>query len=592
MRTRPARPRPARGMPPVLALVVGLALALALAGCVRMPSQGPVVEMPPGEQDGPAAGTYYDPRPPSPDATREEVVSGFLEAMKATPIRTSVAAQYLSEQAQDSWSPQSGIITYSGVGPVESGSDLTVELSDAQLYDDRGAWVRRLGPQASTLRLPVVMESGEWRIDGAPDALVVPASWFADRYQRVSLYFFDPTGRVLVPEPVQVPLGDQTATALVRGLLAGPRDGLGGVLRSYLPQGADLALSSVPISDAGVAEVSLKGGTRPGAVGPVTEQMVAQLAWTLRQEPRVRAIRVVVDGQVLTAPDGSQEMPLDSGAAYDPTGAQASSDLFALQEGLLVRGPFGDPQPTGGQFGIRDLGLSSLGVDPTGTEVAGVTGDASAVLRTSVENPDEPVVELVSGATDVLPPAWDLGDRLWLVDRPSGGARVLLATGDQVRSITVPGVSGSRVLAMRVSRDGSRLVTVVRRPGGDRLLVSRVRHDERGRVLGVGRPDRVRVGSDSPRRIVDVGWRSATALVVLSRLESDLLEASVHSVDGAPGTPEVGPIRLRGRRGQVVGSPVTGEPVLVRVGGRVTDLDDPVPSVPGPPGVDWMGYAG
>lgn len=577
---------------PLLALAVGLVLALALAGCVRMPTQGPVVEMPPGEQEGPAAGTYYDPRPPGPDATRQEIVSGFLEAMKATPIRTSVAAQFLSGPAQREWSPQQGIVTYAGIGPVVTSGELTVQMTGAQLYDDRGAWVRALGEAGSELRFPMVMEDGEWRIDGAPDALVVPASWFADRYQRVSLYFLDPTGQVLVPEPVQVPRGDQTATALVRGLLAGPADGLRGVLRSYLPVGADLALSSVPISDAGVAEVSLKGGSTRETAELMTDQMVAQLAWTLRQEPRVRAIRVIVDGEALTAPDGSQEIPLGAGAGFDPTGSRASSDLFALQDGLLVRGPFGEGQPTSGPLGSQDLGLRSLGVDLAGTVVAAVTGDGSTVLRTSVEEPGAPLTELVSGATDLLPPAWDLGGRTWLVDRPTGGARVLLVTGDEVRTITVPRVSGSRVHRMLVSRDGSRLVTVVRGPGGDRLLVSRVRHDERGRVLAVSRPRRIELQDGSPVRIVDVGWRSATSLVVLTRLEADLLEAGILSVDGAPGTGDVGPIRLRGPRGRVVGSAAPGETVYVWVGGRVTDLDDPVPSIARPPGVGWMGYVG
>ena len=50
-------------------------------------------------------------------------------------------------------------------------------------------------------------EDGEWRIAKAPDALIVPRTWFAPRFRQVSLYFFDPTGQILVPEPVFVPSG-------------------------------------------------------------------------------------------------------------------------------------------------------------------------------------------------------------------------------------------------------------------------------------------------------------------------------------------------------------------------------------------------
>ena len=95
-------------------------------------------------------------------------------------------------------------------------------MTDVNLYDDRGAWERT---QASrTLSLGLVQEDGEWRIDEVPDALIVPDSWFDDWYQRVSLYFFDPTAEVLVPEPVFVPRGDQFASSLVRGLLMPPSD--------------------------------------------------------------------------------------------------------------------------------------------------------------------------------------------------------------------------------------------------------------------------------------------------------------------------------------------------------------------------------
>ena len=55
-----------------------------------------------------------------------------------------------------------------------------------------------------------------------PDAMVIPRSHFQTRYRPYSLYFFDPTGSVLVPEQVHLPRGFQAPTMLVSGLLAGP----------------------------------------------------------------------------------------------------------------------------------------------------------------------------------------------------------------------------------------------------------------------------------------------------------------------------------------------------------------------------------
>ena len=71
----------------------------------------------------------------------------------------------------------------------------------------------------------------------APDALIVPDSWFEQRFRQVSLYFFDPSARILVPEPVFVPRGEQLATALTSALLRGPGLALEGISRSFIPEG-------------------------------------------------------------------------------------------------------------------------------------------------------------------------------------------------------------------------------------------------------------------------------------------------------------------------------------------------------------------
>ena len=101
-------------------------------------------------------------------------------------------------------------------------------------------------------------EDGEFRIAAAPDALIVPESWFEQRFRQVSLYFFDPTAEILVPEPVFVPRGEQLATTLIKGLLRGPSPELARVSRSFIPPGLTFGLS-VPVSDDGVADISLQG---------------------------------------------------------------------------------------------------------------------------------------------------------------------------------------------------------------------------------------------------------------------------------------------------------------------------------------------
>ncbi len=181
-------------------------------------------------------------------------------------------------------------------------------------------------------------EDGEWRIARAPNALIVPDSWFEQRFRQVSLYFFDPSAQILVPEPVFVPRGEQLATALTSALLRGPGPALEGISRSFIPDGLSFGLS-VPVSEEGVAELSLRGYS--GRLTPdASEQMLAQLAWTLRQEPTIEALRVSVGGRPITLSGGESLFDVDvQGAQYDPTVLEASTLLYGLRDGRLVSGP-------------------------------------------------------------------------------------------------------------------------------------------------------------------------------------------------------------------------------------------------------------
>ena len=69
------------------ARVVGAVVAASLlAGCVQMPTSGPVEE---AEGTGVAEdvpGISFDPRPPQAGQATSEIVDGFFEAMTATPV--------------------------------------------------------------------------------------------------------------------------------------------------------------------------------------------------------------------------------------------------------------------------------------------------------------------------------------------------------------------------------------------------------------------------------------------------------------------------------------------------------------------------
>lgn len=531
MSRRPTLPRRLRRVPGVVALLLGAAL---LGGCLALPTSGPVVESDLSTVVDDRQASDIDAVPPAPGASRLDVVTGFLDAMTAWPIKTSVAKQYLTEEAAAQWNPERETIVYGDTLPArESGPRVEVRLTSADLLDEVGGWRGPLGDDELTQVFRVTVEHGEYRIVDPRDALVVPATWFQQRYRQVSLYYFDPLAEILVPEPVFVPAGDQLATRLVSGLLAGPPPLARGVVRSYLPAGLGVGLS-VPVDADGVAHLTLAGDA-PQVSAREAELILAQLSWTLRQDPAITALRVSIGGTALPAPGGASPYPVDGATRFDPAGADATGRLFGVADGRLVAGSAGNLATVAGPFGVEDAGLTAVAVRPDAREAAVV--DRFARVRVG------PVETTSSGSGALLPrtllsggtyarPSWDVAGRLWMLERRSSGAVVWLLEGDELRQVEVPGVTGRRARMVVVSRDGTRLVSVVRTGAGDRVLASRVEINGRGRVESVRDPLAIR--STDGGRVLDIAWAGPVRIALLSpTAPGRLYEVDVVSSDGA-----------------------------------------------------------
>jgi hypothetical protein len=547
---------------PVARLLTLLLLGAVAAGCVGLPEGGPVEIGPERRASTLDEGFPYEPRPPQPGESPTEIVRHFLDAMTANPITTSVAREFLASSSRDSWNPEERMITYADTSTPSGTSEVDVTLIDANRLDSRGTWQGPLPDGSSTLAFPMTIEDGEWRIERAPDAMIVSDSWFDERYRQVSLYFFDPAGQILVPEPVFVPRGGQLSTALVRGLLRGPGEQLSGVARSFFPKGIRLDLSA-PVSPAGLAEVALQGDI--SGVDPETlELMTVQIAWTLRQDPSVRRLRVTVGDTPVSQSGNSSDVPIVVGQIYDPTGIYAWQDLFGLRNGRLVSSIDGRENRVGGPFGQTNYRLGEVSVDLPGERAAGISADGTDLLLGPVDAGDEGDVEtLVTGAADLAHPAWDHTGRLWVLDRRSEGARVSVGTGDRLRRIRVPGISGEQVIDFLVSRDGSRVVAALDRPGSDVVVVSRVVRSEAG--LRATRARTILEGVGEQLQLRDLTWRSPTDVAVLSSFPDQLSEVRTFSVDGSPVTREGDSVTelIRDDITRIAGSPVPDTPLWV-----------------------------
>jgi len=564
--------------PRVLAVVLAC-LAPVVSGCLGIPDEGPIVETRTEADPNEELGYYNDPPPPESGDQPAEIVTGFLDALTAIPVQTNTAKEFLTPAAASSWRPQRRTITYAAASLPEGSNRVSVELAGANQLDGGGSWRGPLPADDRVLTFTMQRDEGEWRIAELPDARVVPEAWFSQAFRRVSLSFLDPSAQIVVPEPVFLPRGDQLATALVDRLIQGPSRSLrGSVEQSFVPPGVDVDLS-VTVSDAGVADIQLTGGV------PVPSErdaalMVAQLTSALSQDSSLTGLRISINGEPVILSEGEPKFDMDRGRYYDPTGTESSSQLFALRGGQLVLGDADGLAQATGPMGEDDLGVAAIGVDLRGTRVAGVTAGGGRMLVTDVSDPDAGVVTVARGSTRLLPPAWDFADRMWIVDRPAGGAELSVRENGRVRPVRVPGVTGREVSRMLVSRDGSRLVAVIDRGADDRIVVSRVRYDDRDRVVGATRARAISWEEQPRASVLDIGWASPTSLTVLHRLSGDLTQLQTLPVDGAPAGLSDISVTLQGSTRGLVSSPRATDAVLVGTADGLVDVlgpsEDPI----------------
>jgi hypothetical protein len=521
-----------RRRPAAIAVLVGA--CLIGTGCgVTMPDTGPVHVTTATASNRDDGSVSIKPRRPGKGDSPDQIVKGFLDAMRATPaVTTTVAREFLTQEASDDWQP-SGMVIYSTALTPKGINEVEATLTNADRLDSRGAWLGPVSEDDSTVKFTMAHdEDGEWRIAQPPPYLMVPQSWFAQRFQQVSLYFFDPSATLLVPEPVFVPRGTQFASTLVNGLLQGPADELAGTEKTFVPDG--LTSVSVPVSDSGLAQVDLTSDTGDATMSSPeqAERLVSQLAWTLQQDPSIARFSVSIDGRPVQLP-GESEFSVEHGHEYAPYVAGSSTQLFGVADGHMVGGSPQNLAAVSGPFGQGVVDLRTVAPDLRAHQVAGVSSDGTALWLASTKDSGEDATQLTSGV-DLLRPAWDFNDRVWEVDRNGGHAVVTYLRNHRMRELQVSGISGEDVKDFLVSRDGSRLIAVVRQDkDNDAIVVSRIQTTGDGQVVGALAADYVSNPDNEEGQVRDIAWLSPTSIVVLRPVSRSLFQVRTASVDGA-----------------------------------------------------------
>jgi hypothetical protein len=455
------------------ALLVAVFAVFAAAGCVSMPSGGPVQPYPITQQQDAQNQPYlqFQPSPPGDGWNPKEIVEGFLTASASLGDNGEVAREYLTAQASKAWKRSWSATVYKNgpnvsnpsyqSGPVPSTSasatggqsatqpaaadKATVTITgtvQANLSGTGGYAVPSAQNVGSTTTanptFTLVKESGQWRIAQLPGSLLLTSDSFKNDYQLRNLYFFDPTGQYLVPDPVYVPVQANAAllNGLVHDLIFQPADwlGEGDATSTAFPPGT-VPLGDVTLLGGVTAVVNLGGAIareKPAVLQQLLPQVSGQLFATLSGAGQggqtVQSIQVDINGQP-QVPTGSQNNPVQHPTTFGPALGATGTFYYLDQAGNLVSR--NGLQAKGVRLGRLGSAFSQLAVSPDGKYVAALNG--SGLLYTAL------VGDRLSqrAGSDYLSMSWDSNDELWAT------------TSDQI--VVVPGASAANEPPMPVS---------------------------------------------------------------------------------------------------------------------------------------------
>jgi hypothetical protein len=545
--------------------LTALAALTLVAGCADVPTSGLLQHTAqPAGAGGEPQGTDccgYIMTGPGPGASPSQIVQDFLLASADFGNRHEIARQYLTKTANRSWQPGPGpAVTViaspptvtAAPPPFGSRSTAVVEISAQQLgsVSSSGQYIpAESGQHPLNQEFTLQRVHRQWRIATLPRSagtkappagvqepsheLLLTKDLFQLAFQPRDLYYLDPAGKDLVPDPIFVPVdsGDPAAD-LVRALLIPPQRWLAGAVLSAFPPAATprQPVEILPGSRTAVVDLSLpKSATTDASLAG----MASQLVWTLTSSSygsaSIQAVKLEVNGKVWTPPDASSAVMTPSTYPQPALVPPKPEELYFLGSNGAARmlGPQGGgSRAVPGQAGTSQVSLTSIAVSRDQRYLAGIGGNgtASTLYTNSLSAAAKPhassaarALQIRMSGVSIASVSWDRDDNLWAAGSSGGKPRVWVlgpAKGAPV-SVSLPSYIQS-VTALRVAPDGVRVAMIasIRTPSGPEpeiLLAAIVKTNDQVMLASGGQ-----VGAElaQPRAL---SWYDADHLLVVNQ---------------------------------------------------------------------------
>jgi hypothetical protein len=274
-------------------LVLLVAFSCLLSACSGVPtSSAPEKITAVGAGDNPTP-TYS--AKPLPNETPNDVVKNFIDATLSTQDDHHVGAKaFLTPAAAAKWTGTNQLVqvvsSHQLIGPDVNASNpnqVTVRFSAssvATINATTGIYQPDLGNVDDQVLWPFSLQKykGVWLISNPPPQLYVYTETFASSYNAHPLYFFDSSGKHLIPDLRWTSFTDPSSldSWLVDELLSGPSNALAGVTSPDPLQGTDANASVVYDPATSAVTVHLPGAADldDDSKYRLAEQLAATLA--------------------------------------------------------------------------------------------------------------------------------------------------------------------------------------------------------------------------------------------------------------------------------------------------------------------------
>jgi len=477
-----------------------IAVTMSIAACSGIPRSGTVQQGAAVAADD-SSTIEFLPSSPTEGATQEQILRGFLDAASSPQDDFAIAREYLAGSFASSWNASALVTVDLGTRTVVPATDKAASLQTmtSATVDSRGQYREVTPATALTQEYDFIQESGQWRISAAPPGVILDTFTFDQVFSTHALYFFDPTFTQLVPDLRYFPSGSSTTTRIMKALLQGPSEWLaeGGAVVSAFPAGTALVADAVPIA-ARVAKVDLTSqaleATREGLI-----HMQAQASASLSTVDGVSAVGLLVDGN-------EQEIALSSNPNLDITTRVDARPLVSINGRFgYLTGDTVEPIEGLSRF-LQPLNASAITVAALQTFAAART-EAGVVMVRSDQG-----VTLVDPREGLISPTLDPSNYIWSVPTNAPTEVNISSTDGQVTQLVAPWPEATRIVALNIARDGSRLVALLQQAGQTRFVAANVQRGERNRPVAIGTPFDLKTSSGIP---LDATWADPFTVVSL-----------------------------------------------------------------------------